>query len=197
MNNHELDNLLKSAAPPVVPAELWEEMPRRVTAGIRAQANREMPPASETRPWWTSWAWGFSGAAACLAIVFALGNWPAAESPNGLLQNAKLLREVLTLFPNQVQAIIQDEEGLRLSLADRPDVPASTPLWIQVCDGKHCRAFVTFSGQMVEFAGQRIEVLADAQGKVMLVGDHFFWSSVETAAPDHLRIDARELLHVL
>jgi hypothetical protein len=70
-------------------------------------------------------------------------------------------------------------------------------LWIKICDGKQCRSVVTFSGQAMQIAGQRVEVLADARGGVMLLGDHFFWSSRETVLKDHLRIDAQPLSHVL
>lgn len=197
MNNRDLEKVLKSATPPERPLEFWEQLPRRVSARIHWQAKLGTAPGSKPRIWWSSWTWGFSAAAACLVIAFALGNWRGTKPANGLLQNEKVVREVLAMFPNQVQAIVQDENGLSLSLADKPDVPASRPLWIKVCDGKHCRSFITFSGQAVQIAGQRVEVLADAQGKVMLLGDRFFWSSTEAAPRDHLRIDARQLNHVL
>lgn len=197
MNNTELEKLLKSVPPPERPPEFWEQLARRVSTRIHRQAKLGTAPGSEPRGWWSSWTWGFSAAAACLVIAFALGNWRGTKQPGGLLQNEKVVREVLAMFPNQVQAIVQDENGLRLSLADKPDVPISTPFWIKVCDGKHCRSFITFSGQTVQIAGQRVEVLADAQGKVMLLGDRFFWSSADVAPRDHLRIDVRQLIHVL
>jgi hypothetical protein len=130
-------------------------------------------------------------------LGIALGNWRGAKPANALLQNEKLMREVLAMFPNQVRAIVQDENGLSLSLADEPNVPSSTPLWIKICDGKQCRSVVTFSGQAMQIAGQRVEVLADARGGVMLVGDDFFWSSQDAVPHDRLRIDAQSLNHVL
>jgi hypothetical protein len=36
-----------------------------------------------------------------------------------------------------------------------------------------------------------VEVLADAQGQVMLVGDRLFWSETESRFLRHLRIQAR------
>jgi len=135
--------------------------------------------------------------AICLVIGFLTGPWRGSNQANGLLRNEKFVGEVLAMFPNQVQAIIQDENGLHLSLAERPDVPSSPPLWIKVCDGKHCRSFVTFSGQSVQLAGQRVEVLADARGGVLLVGERFVWSGAESVSPGHLRIRAEPLKELL
>ena len=60
------------------------------------------------------------------------------------------------------------------------------------------RAVVTFSGQEFQIAGERVEVLADAQERVMLVGDRFFWSSAEpNRAAANLHIQAHPLIQTL
>lgn len=197
MTDSELEIFLKTAGVPDRASEFWEDFPRRITTKLhwRAQRTSDLLPV-QPRP--LNWlAWGLSVGMACLVIAFTLSHWRGSRPANGLLQNEKVVREVLAMFPNQVRAIVQDENGLSLSLADQANVPASTPLWIKVCDGNHCRSIITFSGQSVQIAGQRVEVLADARGGVMLVGDHFFWSSQETLRNDHLRIDAQPLSHVL
>jgi len=129
--------------------------------------------------------------------LFAIGHWHGRMEKNGafvLLQNGKMLREVLTLFPNRVRAIVQDERGLQLVLSDQPDVPISTPLWVKICDGKQCASLVTFSGQELEIAGQKITVLADAQGGIILEGSQFVWSdSARNLVPGNLKIEARRL----
>jgi hypothetical protein len=111
-----------------------------------------------------------------------------------LLQNGKMLREVLTLFPNRVRAIVQDERGLQLVLSDQPNVPMSTPLWVKICDGKQCSSLVTFSGQELEIAGQKITVLSDAEGGIILEGNQFVWSSsARNFAQGGLKIEAKRL----
>ena len=101
---------------------------------------------------------------------------------------------MLAMFPNQVRAVVQDERGINVVLSETNDVPASTPLWIRVSEGDRERSFVTFSGQSVQINQERVEVLQDAQGGIILVGDRFFWSSGEPGrALDHLRIQARAL----
>ena len=197
MNDSDLEKVLKAGPAPDCTPEFWEDFPRRITTKLDWQARHATDRVPEqTRPW-NRLAWGLSVGMACLVIGFALSHWRGTRQANGLLQNEKGIWEVLAMFPNQVRAIVQDENGLSLSLADEPNVPSSTPLWIKICDGKQCRSVVTFSGQAMQIAGERVEVLADTRGGVMLLGDHFFWSSRETVLKDHLRIDAQPLSHVL
>ena len=149
MNDIDLEKKLKAARVPERGEDYWESFPRVVLARLRtAPAKR---PEIEYH-WVSRLAW--SGVAfACLVIGFAIGHWPGRaqkNDPYALLQNQKVLREVLTLFPNRVRAIVQDERGSQLVLSDQPDVPASTPLWIKICDGRHCHAAVTFSGQELQ-----------------------------------------------
>lgn len=195
MNDSELEQKLKAVRVPERPEEYWDAFPRRVLAELRAAPAARQPE----RRWQPRLAWGFALAAACLLIGFIIGHRQAGgdrtqDRALAWLQNESALREVLTLFPNRVRAIVQDEHGMQLVLSEQADVPASTPLWIKVCDGKQCRAIVTFSGQELQIAREKVEVLADAQGRITLVGNRLFWSS---AAPDRatgpLRIQARPL----
>ena len=197
MNDSDLEKVLKAGPAPDRAPEFWDDFPRRITTKLHWQEQRTGDPVPEKSRPVNRLAWGLSIGMACLVIALALSHWRGITQANGLLQNEKVIWEVLAMFPNQLQAIIQDENGLRLSVAEQPDVPVSPPLWIKVCDGKRCRFFVTFSGQTVLIGGQRVEVLADARGDVLLVGDRFLWSSAEATPTDHLRIDAGSLNSVL
>ena len=195
MNNSELDRTLKAAKAPERPEEYWKQFPQRVTARLHWKRTAE---SVEAPRWFPRLAWGLATAAACLLAGFLLGHWrgQTEAASNGLLQNGKVIREMLTMFPNRVRAIVQDERGLSLVLSEKDDVPVSPPLWVKVCDGKRCSAFVAFSGQEVEIAGLKVTVLSDARGGVMLVGDRFVWSSGEPErAANHLRIEARQLAY--
>lgn len=197
MNDAELNKLLKSDPVPARAPEFWEQMPQRVSAKLHWRQQRKDPendlPPRPVR----GWVLGITGAAVLILMGFVVGNWHGTRQTTALLQNEKLLREVLATFPNQVQAIIQDDNGLRLALAEEPNVAQTQPLWLKICEGKHCRSMVTFSGQTVKIGGQPVEVLADARGGVMLVGENFFWSSQQSAQPNHLRIESQQLTHVL
>jgi len=193
MNDFELEKKLKAAQVPSRDEDYWESFPRLVSAKLRsAPATR-----SVERHWLPRLAWGGSIAFACLVLGFVIGHWHGQSQKNdafALLQNEKVLREAWTLFPNRVRAIVQDEHGLQLVLSDQPDVPTSTPLWVKICNGKQCASLVTFSGQELNIAGQKITVLADAQGEIILEGSRFVWSDLtRNFAPASLKIEAKRL----
>jgi hypothetical protein len=193
MNDSDLDKKLKAAQIPARDEDYWESFPRLVSAKLRS--------APTTRPvehpWLPRLAWGGGIAFACLVVGFIIGHWHGQSQrhdADALLQNEKVLREVWTLFPNRVRAVVQNERGLQLVLSDQPDVPASTPLWVKICDGKQCASLVTFSGQELEIAGRRITVLSDAQGGIILEGSQFVWSSSGNhLGPGKLNIEAKRL----
>ena len=193
MNDFDLERKLKAAQVPARDEDYWESFPRVVLANLRSAPS----PRHAVRHWLPRLAWGSSIAFACLVIGFALGHWRGRTEktdPYALLQNGKMLREVMALFPNRVRAIVQDRQGLQLVLSDKPDVPASTPLWVKICDGKECAAVVTFSGQEIQVAGQKLTVLADARGGIILAGDRFAWASDQPGvASGTLKIEAKRL----
>ncbi|HYG23130.1 MAG TPA: hypothetical protein VEH04_10135 [Verrucomicrobiae bacterium] len=190
MNDSELENKLKAAAVPERNAEYWDLFPQAVLSQLDRRARRRDRPAVSLR-----WLWALGLASACVLIAFILSPFNAERQPVfAALENSEVIRQTLGMFPNQVRAIVQDEEGTRLVLSEKPDVPDSPPLWIRICNGKECRIVITFSGQSFEVAKERVEVLADAQGQVMLVGDRLFWSEAEQSrSARHLRIQARSL----
>jgi hypothetical protein len=193
MNNAELDRLLKSARVPERDEDYWNDFPRRVLAEARRS-----PPQQETRAprWGLRFAWGLGLATACVVLGFVLGQRQGGETAmaeNGLLQNRKVIEEIIAMFPNRVRAVVNDEAGMRILLADA-DLPASTPLWVKVCKGDHCTTLVTFSGQELMVGRQKLTVLEDAKDGVILVGDRFVWASDQpNETPNNLRIQAKPL----
>ena len=194
MNDAELNRILKSAETPRRSEEYWKDFPGQVTR----QLSRPLPPERRASRWLPRLAWAGGLAAMCVLAGFILGHQFAhteTASGNGqVLQNEKLIREVMAMFPNRVRAIMKTDAGLQLVLSDAEDVPTSTPLWVKVCQGKHCTTLVTFSGQEVQVAGQKMTVLADAEGGVILTGDRFAWASdgAKEGVQD-LKIQARAL----
>ena len=194
MNKPELESILKKARLPEISGESLEMFPRRIVTRLK----RNDPSVRTARNISPRLAWAF-GLAACVVIAFAIGHWsgrmetgtiPATDS----LASIKLIRETLAMFPNRVRAIVQDERGINLVLSDNADVPASPPLYVRISDGKHSSSFVTFSGQEIQIAGQKVTVLADTHGGVILAGQNFMWSDTEqTYAGNHLKIEAKNL----
>jgi len=138
-------------------------------------------------------AWALA-TAACVLVAFGIGYWHGRSGATDPLLNTTLVRETLAMFPNQVRAMVQDEHGIKLVLAEHRNVPTSAPLYIRINDGQHYESFLTFSGQDIVVAGQTITVLADARGDVILAGEHFFWSDIKPARlAGHWTIQAKTL----
>jgi hypothetical protein len=197
MKKPELDSILKKARLPEISDESLEMFPRRIVTRLKHDEPSVHAPQNVS-PLLPRLAWVF-GLAACVAIAFAISQKHGevkteAVSTNDALADIKVIRETLALFPNRVRAIVQDERGLNLVLSDTDDVPASPPLYVSICDGKKCSSLVTFSGQEIQIAGQKVTVLADARGRIILTGSQFVWSNTERAyAGNHLKIEAKNL----
>jgi hypothetical protein len=53
---------------------------------------------------------------------------------------------------------------------------------------------VTFSGQEIQIAGQKLTVLSDARGGIILAGNQFVWSNTgQIALQNNLKISAKHL----
>jgi hypothetical protein len=194
MNQSDLESILRKARLPEIPEESLEMFPRRIAARLK----RDDLPVHTARQFSPQLAWAF-GLAACIIIAIGIGfkhrwmetgNIPARDS----LTSLKVIHETLATFPNQVRAIVEDEHGLRLILADNTDVPTSPPLYVRICNGEHCVSFVTFSGQEIQVAGQNVTVLSDAHGGIILTGNRFVWSNIgRSDVGSRLKIEARNL----
>ncbi|NQU11324.1 hypothetical protein HQ590_11065 [bacterium] len=187
--NQDLDDLLRQARPPERPAEYWDEFPRRVIARLREAA----PARPAVASWTWDWRWAAGLATACLVIGIGLGIWFRSRRP-AEPDYAKLYTEVEALFPNQVRAIVADDQGVRLVLSDRPTVPSTAPLLVRLCRRTGCQNVISFSGQQVRLNGQTIELLADGRGNVLVVSPQFVWSSADPGQPTTgLRVSAERL----
>lgn len=198
MTDSQLEKLLKSAPAPERTPDYWEEFPACVRA--RLQTKPVCSPAFRLFRLFAilpqRLAWPTAIATICLIVGFSLGQWhkPSQKMDYALLQNESTVRQILTMFPNRVRAILQTEQGLQLVLSDKPDVPTSTPLWIQVGEGKQGQAAVTFSGQEIQIGGEKMTVLSDAQGGVILMAKQLIWSSTApNQGPNNIKIQAKTL----
>jgi hypothetical protein len=192
MKNPELAALLKKARLPEISGESLEMFPRRLVARLK----QPEPPVRPARNGSPRMAWTF-GLAAIFVLAAATVHWcrqaKAVPAPDALA-DASVVQKTLAMFPHEVRAIVEDERGLSLDLSENADVPASPPVYIHICDGKHCASFVTFSGQEIQVEDQKVTVLADARGGIILAGEGFVWSNSEHAdAVNHFKIEAKNL----
>ncbi|HEY3860305.1 MAG TPA: hypothetical protein VGO59_00320 [Verrucomicrobiae bacterium] len=189
VNNSELDAILRKVRVPEPAPDFWETLPR--LAANRSTAPRV--PCHRTTSSWLKWAWAAGAFAAVVAAIVVIP-WPSHERPSDLLASAKLVDEMLALFPSRLRAIVEDEKGMRVMLSDQRDVPASPPLYVRICDGHECASLVTFSGQEVQMAGRNLTVLSDTRGGIILEGKDLLWSSAQSfLTGKHLTIVAKSL----
>jgi hypothetical protein len=191
MDNSELEKKLRAARGPVLDGDYEAAFTRKVLANLRSDLPK---PAPVKHPWRPRLAWGFA-TVLCILVAFAAGHWHGRmEADRDVLANSKLVGETLAMFPNRVRAIVHDERGMNLVLSDRDNVPASTPIYVRICDGKNCSSLVTFSGQEIQIGGQKLTVLSEADGGIILEGNKFVWSTdTHNYAYKGLRIEARAL----
>jgi hypothetical protein len=194
MKSDELDKLLKTAPAPERPADYWAEFPRSVTRRLNQARSSRFSRPTHRRV--SVLAWGLGLAAACILVGFFFGLWRGrtASEAQQVVALQKLFREVASLFPNQIQAIIIDERGPRLVLSEKPNVPLSDPLLVKICKAKSCESIITFSGQQIWVNGEVFDVLTDGAGGVILAGRKTLWTSAQPAlgqAPWH--VEARPL----
>lgn len=206
MTDSELDKKLNAARSPELEPDYAADFSRQVFAGIRAlPVEKTAGRNSPANLWRRQIALGFSFAMFFLVAGFFIGHWhtkdemlrveKAVTPRHDLLADVKMINETLALFPNRVRAIVQNgHDGMQLVLADQPDVPNSPPLFVKICDGTNCSSLVTFSGQELEIAGQKITVLADGSGGIILEGRKFVWDNQSpNTLPDGLKIEAKNL----
>ena len=196
MSKHDarLDDLLKCWRVPERREEYWDEFPSRVSQAIQAKRTVHRLPERPAQRW--CWRVGF--VAVCLALMAFLVLWKKSDADRtaaDLASIRKIYGEVSAMFPNQVQALVFTRQGVRVELAEKPSLPSSAPLLLDICESpRHCARVITFSGRQVDFANERFEVLIDSKGTVNLVGDRWVWSSDQAQrVASHFHIKARPL----
>lgn len=175
----ELNELLRAARVPERTPEYWAEFPQAIARQLRVPRAREAASDTAPRPR-PAWAWGLGLATVCLLLGFFFGfqrGHAVGFSTAEIAQSQKIYRELAALFPDRVQTVQLDGRGSQIVLTSDPQPPASAPLLVQICHADQCRRFITFSGQRVALNGETFEVLTDANGNVLVIGDRLAWTS--------------------
>ena len=205
MKNSELEQILKSAPVPDRPGAYWGQFPQRVMAKTNWLRTHVDAGASQpqTKPFWLRYRFRFATVGLGLAIsglllVFVLGSRQGRQlsiTEPQLAAARKYFQEIETLFPGQVQAIVFDQQGPHLVLAEHSNVHASSPLYLRVCGPKGCQSYVTFSGQQIRINGETCDVLSDHQDNVLLIGQDWVLSTAQAPAKRaRYQVSARPLM---
>jgi len=188
-NDSNLDDVLKASLVPDRSTGYWENFPKRVIAQLStASQTRTTAPANSI----CLWGWELAGACAVLMVCLSL--WMKSEFNTAQPNYTKLYHEIESMFPNQVRAIVVESSGVKLELSDKPDIPSSSPLRVDVCHDRQCRTYITFSGQQIRVNDENWDVLSDGVGHVLVVGPNVVWTSAEpTRRTEAYSIDAQPL----
>lgn len=180
MNDPQLDRLLRSVRPPARTAGYWESFPETVQRRLRRGRGAAESSAKSGWPPWALLPWlATVGAAIALGLLLL---WPRSKpvetaefTPSELQTYREIWRQISTLFPHQVRAVILGPDGPRVLLADQPNLPVSPPVVLRRCAANGCDTALTFSGQSLRFAGRELEVLTDSRGGVIVAAEDAIW----------------------
>lgn len=197
MNDSELNDLLQQARVPERSAEEWTGLAADTTRQLQ---RRQQSVPTQSRAVWPRLAWGLGLATVCVLIGFLVGQQRADRETrlDEIAQARKLFAELSETFPNQLQTVVLDGKSPQIVLADRPLTNRGTPLYVRLCATNGCQRVITFSGERVPLNGEQCDVLVDANGRVIISGERFVWSSGEQVAGNPaLRIEATLLAGAL
>jgi hypothetical protein len=191
MNDDDLRQKLAalSVAPPDETARARAR--QRVLLAFGTPANRRQQRRAAL-------GWTAGALATAVVLAVALFSWPQPAT-RSRPDDAALLGQMETLFPGQLNAIIERGANVQVDLAAAPGAASNQPLWIEFRRGTDRIRVLGFSGRQVcvDFAGRRVcfEPLLDEHGAVILTGDDFIWTPDHRAEMTGWKIAAATLDH--
>lgn len=197
MTDFELNELLRKAQTPARSEEYWIEFPAAISRGITRGEPQKSSRQKRLRIGFAP-LFATGVAMACLLVGFWFGvrHTRSAARIEDTAQARKLVAELTTLFPHQLEAIVMKDGKTELRLSEKADVPESSAILLRVCGKSGCAKIITFSGQQVRVNNQLCDVLVDSRGQVIVAGPHFVWSTGQPASSG-AQIEAKSLGDVL
>jgi len=182
MKPFNVEDLLRQARPPEPDSDyetnFLAQVQRRIAAAPRGDPLLDRQP--RPRRSWLPVLSAVAAAACGLIAGFILWHRSGTADSYAKLKSGQALTDNLPMYVGRLQAIEQDGSHLRLVLSKEKNVPTSLPVWVELDDGKQRRTLDIFSGQTFRVGAEPVEVLANPDGEVMLIGRDFIWSNRDT-----------------
>jgi hypothetical protein len=142
--------------------------------------------AEEPAPRGFDWSWCPALALALVVTLLPFLFFPR-PNPENLADDRQILQQMEKLFPNQINAVVEENGKVDLSITESPVVGADQPVLVIFQQGRETIRVLSYSGHRVcLMLGQKkncLEVLATPTGNVILEGDDKVW-----VASDHPEI---------
>jgi hypothetical protein len=170
MNNEFLCRELRKLVPPS-PSEAARA--RAKHRALLAFQNPDNTAATESMPAFWRRAWPLA-AVLLLAGLAAIVFWPRGGTEN-LAEDRQMLRQIEQLFPHQLNAVVQKNGQVDLSLTETDQVGSDQPVVLMFKRKNDVVRVLSFSGHRVcvPLGAQKtcFEVLETTDGGIILEGD--------------------------
>jgi len=146
------------------------------------QGGESTQPAQGLRTGFT-WRWRGAVALALVAGLLPFLFHKHHDAPENLANDQKILQQVETLFPNQVDAVVEENGKADLSIAQSPVVGSDQPVLVLFRRGQDTIRVLSFSGHhvcvMLGRTQSCFEILATPAGGVILEAEDKVWVASE------------------
>ena len=129
--------------------------------------------------------WRWCGAIV-LTLVLGISSFLAFRhpvSPENLANDRQMLQQTERLFPHQVNAVVEENGKVDLSISQSPEVGSDQPLLVIFKQGDNTIRVLSYSGHrvclMLGKTENCFEILATPTGNVILEGEDKVWLASE------------------
>ncbi len=180
MTDNDLRRYLKKLP---VPEALKSARDRaRHRAIISFQQGGSLQPEQST---WRGIIWNWRGA---VALAFVVGLLPLLsiqhhDTSENLANDRQILGQMQKLFPDQVNAVVEENGKVDLSVAQSPVIGSDQPVLVVFKHGSDMIRVLSYSGHrvclMLGKEQKCFEILATTTGSVVLEGEDNVWLASE------------------
>ena len=188
MNDAELQQKLRALAAPA-PSDTARERARH--RALLAFTQGTSAPEPKRSP--GGYGWALAGLVALVVAALLFPRHPVVEP-----ENATVLAQVEALFPGQLNAVIEEEDGqVKVALAPQPQRPSDQPLLVEFRRGEEMVRVLSYSGRRVcvDLGGRHscFDALLGDHGQVIVAGEDFVWTPQNRASAGGWQITAAPL----
>lgn len=194
MNDDDLQRQLHKLRVPKA-SELARARARH-RALIAFRQGGSMPPEECVRKGFV-WSWR-----AVVALAFVLGLLPFLflkhhATPENLANDRQILQQMEKLFPKQINAVVEDNGKVDLSIAQSPVVGTDQPVLVVFKRGQESIRVLSYSGHrvclMLGKTQDCFDILATPTGGIILEGENQVWLASENPRIAGYSVQAQSL----